>query len=202
MLNAKQKGGNYEREICKMLSFWWTNGERDDVFWRSQTSGARATVRSKAGLATAGNYGDVAATDPIGEALIKVATIEVKRGYSTATPFDVIDAPAGAGVGIWEEQISQAYCSHKQAGSYSWLLISKRNRRESLVWMPYRLYGTLKGHGAWTPYPPTPLVHLRVRLRMVPKQKRTRITVVGTSLESWLKDVFPEHVQAITEDMK
>jgi len=41
------KGSSFEREICTILSKWWTNNERDDVFWRTAGSGARATTRSK-----------------------------------------------------------------------------------------------------------------------------------------------------------
>ncbi len=59
------KGSNFEREICKLLSLWWTNDKRDDIFWRTSGSGARATTRSKTKQKTFGQYGDVQATDPI-----------------------------------------------------------------------------------------------------------------------------------------
>jgi len=76
------KGPDYERTICKRLSLWWTNGERDDVFWRTAGSGGWASTRRKKGEQTYGSYGDVAALDPIGESLIKLVTIEIKRGHS------------------------------------------------------------------------------------------------------------------------
>lgn len=44
MINSKAKGSAFEREVCKALSRWVTNGEREDVFWRSAMSGGRATV--------------------------------------------------------------------------------------------------------------------------------------------------------------
>jgi len=44
------KGGEFERDISRFLSRWWTYGERDDVFWRTSASGARATTRSLARL--------------------------------------------------------------------------------------------------------------------------------------------------------
>lgn len=43
-MNPKVKGGNFEREIAKALSLWITNGQREDVFWRSAMSGGRATI--------------------------------------------------------------------------------------------------------------------------------------------------------------
>src|SRR5215216_6431446 len=41
------KGPQWEREVCRALSLWVTNGERVDVFWRSAMSGGRATVHNR-----------------------------------------------------------------------------------------------------------------------------------------------------------
>lgn len=76
------KGGSYENEIARQLSLWFTNGERDDVFGRSDGSGSRFTSRWKKGKNTANQHGDIAAMDAIGEPLIKIWSIEVKTGYS------------------------------------------------------------------------------------------------------------------------
>jgi len=76
------KGSANERSKCKDWSLWWTEGQRDDIFWRTSGSGSRAKVRAKAGKTTAGSYGDIMAIDPIGEPLIEVCTIELKKGYS------------------------------------------------------------------------------------------------------------------------
>ena len=46
-MGKSQKGGAWEREFSKYLSLWITEGERDDVFWRSSQSGGRATQRAK-----------------------------------------------------------------------------------------------------------------------------------------------------------
>lgn len=76
------KGGDFEREIAKELSLWWTNGERDDVFWRTDGSGGRATNRFKQGKATANSYGDLTFIDPVGKPFIDQFLLELKRGYS------------------------------------------------------------------------------------------------------------------------
>ena len=47
---GKQKGGEYERTVCKKLSLWVSNGTRDDIFWRSAMSGGRATLQRKKGI--------------------------------------------------------------------------------------------------------------------------------------------------------
>lgn len=75
------KGSSYERAISKRLSKWWTNDERDDVFWRSQQSGGRATQRAKKGKSTKNQEGDIQAMDPIGQPLIDKVSIELKCGY-------------------------------------------------------------------------------------------------------------------------
>jgi len=75
------KGGSMEREIGVLLSKWWTDNKRDDIFYRSNASGARFTQRRKSGKDTAYQSGDITFTDPIGEPLIKAWNIETKSGY-------------------------------------------------------------------------------------------------------------------------
>ena len=140
---AKRRGGKkgtpFEREICKELSSWWTGGKRDDVFWRSATSGARATVRFRKGKRTAGGCGDICALDPIGEPLLDVMTIEVKRGYSRFTIFDLIDRSPSVGPQRWEQWIEQAERESQENGSFAWAIIFKRDFRQAMICLPYRL---------------------------------------------------------------
>lgn len=77
------KGGSFEREVGVLLSWWWTDGKRDDIFGRSDGSGSRFTVRKKAGKDTANQGGDICFTDSIGEPLIKKWSIECKTGYGS-----------------------------------------------------------------------------------------------------------------------
>jgi len=76
------KGGSCEREVAAMLSLWWTEGKRDDVFYRSHASGARFTQRRKSGKDTINQSGDITCTDPEGQSFIDVFSIEIKSGYS------------------------------------------------------------------------------------------------------------------------
>ncbi len=76
------KGGSFENKIAKLLSVWWTDGERDDVFGRSDSSGARFTARRKKGKDTANMAGDLTFTDVIGAPLIEHWCVECKTGYS------------------------------------------------------------------------------------------------------------------------
>jgi len=74
MVIGKQKGNEFERKVCKKLSLWISNGERDDIFWRSAGSGSRATVSK-----TVRGTGDIVAIDPLGFPLIDRFVIECKN---------------------------------------------------------------------------------------------------------------------------
>ena len=74
------KGGGFEREVAVLLSRWWEPG-RDDIFWRSDSSGARYTQRKKSGKDTALQGGDITCADPCGELLIRAWNMELKTGY-------------------------------------------------------------------------------------------------------------------------
>jgi hypothetical protein len=93
------KGSSFEREVCKLLSLWWTqdlNPPRDDVFWRTSQSGGRATERMKKNVATAYSSGDVTFIDPIGQPFIDALMIELKRGYTSEIAIlDFLDKSKG-----------------------------------------------------------------------------------------------------------
>jgi hypothetical protein len=46
---GKNKGGNFERDMCRRLSEWATGTSDPVAFWRSSASGAKATIDRKAG---------------------------------------------------------------------------------------------------------------------------------------------------------
>ena len=130
------KGPAWEREFCKKLSHWWSGGERDDLFWRTANSGGRATVRGRKGSQTAGHYGDICATDPSGEPLLRLFAWELKRGYSKDTLADLLDKPPKAKTQRYEEWILKAESVRKQAGACFWALVIRRDRRLPLILIP------------------------------------------------------------------
>lgn len=192
------KGGSFEREICKLLSSWWTNGERDDVFWRSASSGGRATVRHAKGKSTYGQYGDIQAVDPIGNALTKHITIECKRGYTKATFADAVDRPDHLSAGVWETFVEQAETSAVAAGSKGWLLIQRRNKRQSLVFFPVKLYNCLRDEGGcFTMHKPSPFVRMIISIKTTTKTWRTH-QVVCMQLSSFLEEVTRDNIEKLT----
>lgn len=189
MARGKGKGSGFEREICKILSLWWTKGKREDVFWRSTTSGARATVRNRAGKQTFGQYGDVQATDPIGQPLLNVCNIEVKRGYSRETIGNILDAPARAAEQTYEKFMNQAKADHKKAGSMFWMLIAKRDRKEAVVYIPMKFYRKLADE--WNSV--TPLTDIKLSIKLKYKKKK----IFSCPLSEFLRVVRPKLIRRI-----
>lgn len=161
---SKGKGSQYERDICRKLSLWWTQGLRDDVFWRTSNSGGRSTIRAKTGKKTFGQYGDVQATDPIGQPLMDYSTIEIKRGYSKASIMDIIDKPKNGAVPLYEKFIQQAIEEHKQAGSKTWWLIIRRDRKDAL------LFYEIKNYTSWL-CSSDPCILIRIKGKLIGIEK-------------------------------
>lgn len=141
-MGGSHKGSSYEREICKQLSLWWSGGKRDDIFWRSSQSGGRATQRAKSGKSTFGSYGDIAAVDPIGQSLLKLVTIELKRGRSHGCPNDLLDCKPSKKPKPFEQALQQAMDAGRRAGT-NWLLVCRRDGRISMVYFPAIVRGFL-----------------------------------------------------------
>jgi len=133
------KGSSFERKICKRLSKWWTDGKRDDIFWRSSQSGGRATQRAKKGQRTFGSYGDITAVDPVGQPLMRMFTIELKRGRSHGSPGDLLDPlpPKGKKPPPFEAALLQAMRGREESGSVGWMLICQRDRRVAMVYLDW-----------------------------------------------------------------
>jgi hypothetical protein len=176
------KGGQFERDISRTLSLWWTGGKRDDIFWRTSQSGGRATARRKAGRAmqAKGTYGDLCAIDPIGQPLINVLSIEVKRGYSRYSIQDLIDGKPGSGVA---EFIAQAK-GDAEASGRTWMIIWKRDKREPVVIVPeYDVNTAFLSLGIAHKFPP---LETRIReLRFFDEATIVAMHPLSTFLDSW-----------------
>lgn len=125
------KGGEFERVMAKQLSLWWTGGERDDIFWRTAGSGARATVRAKQGKKTSGQCGDLTAIDPCGFPLIDLCTIELKKGYNAWNIKELIDSQKKKPMLL--EFINQCERERTEAEIECYWLIVKQDRRTTLL---------------------------------------------------------------------
>lgn len=192
MSNRASKGSAFERELCKLLSKWWTGDARDDVFWRSSQSGGRATQRAKQGLRTHGSYGDIAAVDPIGEPLLKVFTIELKRGNSHGTPWDLLESKPDSKPCKFEQCLQQAVRSAEQAGSVGWMLILRRDRRPAVACVDQRALKHIGGQHL--PIAPR-LVRFRVDVSWPGSVRILRFVVLP--LEDLLQSLSPDAVRGV-----
>ncbi len=141
-MSGSRKGSKFEREICVKLSQWWTNGERDDIFWRTGGSGGRAKIRGRRGKDTKNQHGDICALDPIGQPLIDLITFELKNGYPGYSLMDLLDKRTVGkkiGKGVYEGWLEQAEESAEGAKSLYWMIIVKRNAKVPLAIFPMGL---------------------------------------------------------------
>lgn len=177
------KGIPFEREICKQLSLWMSQGKSDDLFWRTSGSGARATTRAKQGKNTAAHYGDVLAVDQRGQPLMDLVSIELKKGYPGAHLSDALEAKQARTPGEnWEGFIEKARIDAYNAGCY-WMLIHRRDSREAMVYIPWTLYN----HLAFD------LEDCRPWMKVITQDE---LVVFCTSLRSFLKHLDPMTVWA------
>lgn len=182
------KGSLFERQTCKQLSLWWSGGRRDDIFWRTAGSGGRATNRAKVKKKTTGSYGDICAIDPYGAPLLDVFTFELKRGYSRHSAADLLDKQEKSGLQEYEHWMLQAIQSSKQAGSAFWAIITRRDKRRSVIFYPSKLDGDC--------FPTCAVVPM---INLVTKIKDEEIVVTGILLDDFFKNFTPHRIREISK---
>ena len=123
---GKQKGSQFEREICVKLSKWVTNGEREDVFWRSAMSGGRATVGHKRGKQHSTQVGDISCIHPSGHRLSEAFAIECK--FYADLNYQSLIIGKGKLLQFWAEIRKQAKRYEKEP-----FLVAKQNRFPTVV---------------------------------------------------------------------
>lgn len=133
---GKSKGASFERDVCKELSIWASNGKQEDLFWRSAMSGGRSTVAAKLGKRLAAQAGDITAIHPLGQPLIKHFLIECKHYKSL--DFDGLITGKGQLVSFWQVALKQAATYGKQP-----MLIAKQNRFPTVICMTREGYSDI-----------------------------------------------------------
>ena len=138
------KGGAFELELAKKLSLWFTEGKRDDLVCRTDTSGGRATVRVKNKKETNKYlHGDLKHSDDECRPLFDIWSIEAKTGYASkhklkdgtkkVTNWDLLDlldskAKEPLFVQFWNQCILSAELTSREP-----ILIFRRNQKEPCV---------------------------------------------------------------------
>lgn len=91
-------------------------------------------------MTTHGQHGDIAATDPSGEPLLKAFTFECKCGYSKTgrkdkdidllSYYDALKPETGCVLRDWVEQ---ARAAQKASGSVAFVIVFHRDRRKTMA---------------------------------------------------------------------
>lgn len=119
---GKAKGASFEREICCRLSLWLSDGQQEDLLWRSAMSGGRSTVGHKKGKRLAAQAGDISAIHPLGATLTDKYMVECKA-YKDLNYAGLL-TNKGVLIDFWKEACLQASRYGKSP-----ILISKQNQK-------------------------------------------------------------------------
>lgn len=143
-VNGSRKGRNYERDIAKDLSLWWSNGKRNDVFYHTHGSGSIGTRRNPV---SKNYYGDIMSIDAEGEPFTNLFNLELKCGYEKRrkvelksgkkivliTRYDLLDKlDSKQAVTVIEDFWIQCSLDAKKSKREP-ILIFQRHRRNSLI---------------------------------------------------------------------
>jgi len=131
MKNPKNKGNNFERKISKKLSLWWSSGEREDIFYRTHSSGARFTNRYMKDKTIIENQtGDIMSSAEDGFLFISFFTVECKH-YKFLNFWSLIDKPTKDNLYFWWIKLKEQ-CELNNTNPF---LIVKQNNRPELLFV-------------------------------------------------------------------
>jgi len=121
-----EKGAEFERKTCEMLSLWITAGARDDLFWRTAMSGGRATIKMREGSQAKAQAGDIGMIDPLGATFLDNFFVEVKHHQDLLFHYLIVGGKSGI-VEFWRKTCNDAGDHDKFP-----LMIVKQNRVKTL----------------------------------------------------------------------
>ena len=140
---GKRKGGNFENKMCKSLSLWWSEGERDDLFARTASSGGRFTQRKKTNKDTANQEGDITSTTAEGLLLIHACCFEMKNGYKNWSIMDILDKPERKGKST--PQTFELFYQQASENPNKWpVIIAKKDGRKELIFYPIEMHHKIR----------------------------------------------------------
>lgn len=126
---SNEKGNKFERDVCRALTKWITGSEKPELFWRSATSGAKATQDAKGGHKSKMG-GDIVSVDAQGLWFTKCFSIECKDRNDYGN-LDLVFIGKGDFLKWWNQTLADAGRMNKVP-----MLVFKRFRGEVLVAFP------------------------------------------------------------------
>jgi len=128
-MNGKCKGSEFERVISKKLSLWLSEGEDDDLFWRTQGSGGRHTQRKKKGKETKNQEGDITSTHPSTQMFSEKICIECKH-HKDINLWSIITRTGGQSIYNWYSTLIEI---SKDSGKIPFLIAKQNNKPILLI---------------------------------------------------------------------
>ena len=189
MGNKAKKGSQFERDISRTLSLWWSDGKNDALCWRVLGSGGRSTIRAKFNKETAGGYGDLTFTDVVMKPFFDLFLCELKRGYTKdIDPLAIIDGKGKKNFLLNVYNKAKMECDF--AKRYFPLIIFERNRHKPCVMVDVKFFH-----------------YVSLFAGSIPSILREEITIDVDdyllkiiTLEFFLKWVSPETIKLILEE--
>ena len=135
MQGGSAKGSDFERLVCRRLTYWITGQEKPEIFWRSATSGAKATRESQDGR-DSHMGGDIVAVHPDGYPFVELFSVECKNRKEFGRIENVlVDEGKSPFMQWWKDCEADAYNSGKVP-----LLIFKGKWTPTLVMFHRKLF--------------------------------------------------------------
>lgn len=117
-----RKGSGFERLVCRQLSRYLSHGERDDLLWRTPSSGGRATIQMKRGIVNRTMAGDALAIAKEAQEFCDRTYIEAKH-YADLQLDRSLLCGTGYLARFWHRTVEEAARYDKRP-----LLIARQNR--------------------------------------------------------------------------
>ena len=154
--------------VCRRLSWWITEQEKPEIFWRSATSGAKATQDARQGHKVK-QGGDLISIDPAGHWLVEAFSIECKNRHDYGN-LDLTMEREGEWLKWWDQCCEDADRASKQP-----LMIFQRFRRPAMIAHLYDQHSP----GGWTGVMEVPQWHIVL-------QMTTSYRVMISPFEEWM----------------
>lgn len=122
---SKGKGASFDIKNCRILSKWITGFEQPEIFWRSATSGGRASRKARMGI-DVGMHGDIMAIDEKAKWLTDIFFFECKS-YSKID-FSLFLEGKGNVIDWWKKCVEQSTDAKKWP-----LLVFKQNGSDTYI---------------------------------------------------------------------
>jgi len=140
----------------------------------------------------------VQAVDSVGQPLIDLCTIEIKKGYGRNSYFDLIDKLPKETKQPYKKFIQQAIDQHYKAETEWWLLITKRDYKETLIAMPIGLKRELSCESMTNLSKCVPSMRFRFQLKESKRKSPIREKIFVTTLDEFFRVVSPNHIKRLS----